>query len=204
MAKFTYKRRPHGSLEQATEALIAACGGLTAAAALPGCPVGRTMLFRYTDADAEVGEGGGRRSMPAALVGYLESVAGKPFVSAWLAARTGHLLLGVEDVDQGEVEIDLARIGETTAATFADFARAIADRRIDGSEAWRIEGDLDRLIAAALAAKSDLREIQDASRLDNCRPGFVGAARGVTRGAAPSEASRPVPCSGTRSQGSGI
>lgn len=126
-----------GSLKEAQQALIAACGGLDRAASICAGMVGRSQLARYQSA-AEEHE---TISMPMLVVDRLEAECGQPVVTAWFAHRRGGLFV---QLPKGRPEPYLKHLCDISRKTGEMFARAhsaLADGVVTPKEAgiWRRE-----------------------------------------------------------------
>ena len=127
----SYKPRPAGSLEEATDALFAACGGGKAAAELPGCYVGPTMLGTYSNADDPDVR---NKTIPAKLAAYLEAHSGVPAVSSWMAHQSGHVLIRPPVLGVPQLTALAPSLGKESAEVFARLGEALADNRLTADE----------------------------------------------------------------------
>jgi hypothetical protein len=158
MAKSTYKPRPPATLGSATEALINACGGPSAAADLPGCRVGRKQLFNYTDDEEDNAD----KWMPADIVRALERHAGDPILTRFLAAESGHALIPLMlDVDIMALPPQVARAAKEAAEVFGAMAIDLADGTVTAREAGRTIEEIDDALKAFGALRGELMAIRD-------------------------------------------
>ncbi len=157
MAKSTFKARPAGSIELAAEMLINLVGGLSAAANVPGCRVGRQALFTYTDRD-EYSD----RHMPVDVVRVLEREAGDPVVTRYLAAEAGHVLWRVDlPEDLQELSAQVAKVGKEVSDVFAELAADLADGKMTAREAGRAVNEIDEAIEALATLRAACAEKRD-------------------------------------------
>jgi len=148
-----YKVRPAGSLEEATQALIDACGGRQAVLRLPGCYWSGAMMDKWTGDDPE----NVNKSIPAKAAAYLESVCGKPLVSAWIAAQSGTAVVPLSDMDAMALPEMAARMGKEESDVFARLGAALADGKITVDERLRLIGELWDVVDVAMAAVTGLQ-----------------------------------------------
>lgn len=147
MSKLTHKVRAPLSLEEATAALIDAVGGPSRAAALPGCPVSRSAIDKFLGNDSE-----NNTRIPARLAAYFESVCGRPFVSAWMAAQSGHVIVPLPSANPIDLPRLVSRMGKEQGELFAEIGQALADGAIAPAERARLIRELGDVIAVAAAA----------------------------------------------------
>jgi DNA-binding transcriptional regulator YdaS (Cro superfamily) len=159
-----YYDRPAASLEEAVERTVTGVGGNAAAAALTG--VSKTQIQRYSDPAEGHSEITVRRAMTLEKVTRAEGAV--PAVLAWYAAELRYALLdlGAADPDD-DWSRDLAALSKEIAEFFAAFHQAMADGRIEASEAGRVLGELRDVwpkLAALQARLVDIRDGGDADR----------------------------------------
>jgi hypothetical protein len=152
MSKSAYKPRQFRSLKEAVTALVNANGGIREAAA--ACRVQGASLFRYTDETDENSD----RHMPVDIVEALESAAGVPIVTEYLAEKAQCQLLPVIfEVTESDLNVDLANTGRRAAMLFQDWADAVAnDGIIDREEAKRLLRDNIELVRTLMHMRADL------------------------------------------------
>ena len=153
LPKPTHKTRPPLTLEEATESLINAVGGPKAAAALPGCPVGRSMLDKYMDADDPENRG---KTIPARTAAYFESVAGEPHVTQWMAAQSGHCVVPLPDAAPMNLVAFVTGLGREAGDVFAAVGTALKDGRVTPGERVRLIREINDVIRVATAARTAL------------------------------------------------
>lgn len=140
--RHAYKPRPAGSLKAATVELIETVGGIGRAADLAGRSTSE--VHRWGDSsDENMG-----RSIPAAELRALEQAAGRPIVSAFLAAEAGGLVLppGAGGASAAIEALDvsaLAKLAKETAEAVAALAEGLADGRFTPEEAGRAVTQID-------------------------------------------------------------
>lgn len=125
----------HSALKTYTRQLIAAVGGLDAAASC--CRVGRSSLSGYQDHASE-------QCMPIDVVLALEAVAGRPIVTAAMASLQGYSLARPDAGSIPCVGRAVAAVTRQAGAAAAAFMEASEDGRIDASEA----AEMRRLLEA--------------------------------------------------------
>ncbi|NQU60397.1 MAG: hypothetical protein HQ512_04645 [Rhodospirillales bacterium] len=155
MPKHTFKIRPAGSLEEAAENLINACGGPRRAAALPGCYVSASMLGKYMNADDPEDR---NKTMASKLVAYFESHCGQPFVSAWTAAASDHVVVALPTADGIDLPQLVADMGKELGDVFQRAGAALADGKIDKAEAAALVDELHDVAKVAIAGITGLEE----------------------------------------------
>lgn len=152
MARAGYKPREFGSLKEAVNALVNLNGGIRDAAA--ACRVQGASLFRYTDDSDENND----RHMPVDVVAELESQAGVPIVTEYLAWKANHHLLPVAfEASQSDLNIDLVDASSEVAKLFEDWALAVAnDGIIDRKEAKELLLHSIDLVRVLMRMRADL------------------------------------------------
>jgi len=142
MPRAPYKPRRAATLKAATSDLVTACGGQPAAADL--LQVSKGTVFKWTDEDGENAD----RSITAHAVRLLEARAGQPIVTRFLAAEAGCALvpLSAEALD-GDWNGDLARSAKEAGDVLTGFATALADGRIDRTEAGPLLKEIDEALS---------------------------------------------------------
>lgn len=154
MVKTFYKPRPAGTLKAAVAKLVELAGGVNKAADL--CGRSRSQMQRYTD-DAEPD------MMPADLIRILETAIGETIVSGFLVREQGGVVLSPpKGAGDSELNIDFARMGETSSDLFAEYGRALKDAKVSPKEAGRLLRDLDEVLAAACVMRARLQAGRDA------------------------------------------
>ena len=114
-----YKPREPGSLKQATEMLIAACGGIEASAKL--ARVGKSTIARYSDPAAD------DCYIPADVIRALELHCGDPIVTRYLAAEQGCAMSVVKyDPSPDQLADDMGRLADDIACLTKDAMKALA------------------------------------------------------------------------------
>ena len=150
------KRRPEGSLKEATHELVEAAGGQYKAADLAG--LSQTMMVRYTDPDGRNAE----TTMPVAVVRTLEAHTQDPVLTRFLAAELGYILLKIPTAaGSGQLGAECAAMFAETADCAAEMCRALKDNRISHAEAGRVINALDDVVEKAAAIRAVLVPIRD-------------------------------------------
>lgn len=132
MSSKPFKPRQALSLEDAVSETVTDLGGFPAVAALPGIRVGKSALFRYTDADAE-----GRVNvipLDVAAVMTAETVkrGNDPHLLLWLQEQVGATKAHVEP---HESLVDLiARLGTESGEAFCKLGAALKVDSAQGRE----------------------------------------------------------------------
>lgn len=130
-------------LKAATRALVERLGGIEAAAAVPGCRVGKSVLAAAY-APSEPG------SAAIDVIAALEAAAGEPLVTAELARQAGCRLVPLVEAAESDALI-LGRLAASMAAggRLADtVARALADGALSPTERAQAQADLALALAA--------------------------------------------------------
>jgi hypothetical protein len=155
------RRRPAGTLKQATAELVDAVGGGYRAGDLAG--VSQTQIVRYTIDSEEFAD----TTIPAGRLRLLELAAREPVVTRFLAAEQGYLLLRMpEDGDGGMLAERSARIAAQVGRLFEDIARALSPAGEGGAsvtprEAGTLIHELDALFGLGSGLRSELVAIRD-------------------------------------------
>jgi hypothetical protein len=150
-----YKPRAPGSLKAATDRLIAACGGVEAAANLSR--VGKSTMQRYGDAECP------ESYMPVDVVRALELHSGEALVTAYLAAELGCEVHAVAyDRDHGAIAADIARLSQDFGRLFADSAKALAmgEAGITAAQAGIVTADIDDAISVLFQYRAALARLR--------------------------------------------
>lgn len=157
MVAFPLKPRPAGTLKEAFAHLVCLCGGFTVAARADGVRVGKTSLFKYSDADDAENRD---HFAPLDVIAALESCCGRPVVGLHLLARLGWVAMPAPAAVGGaSLAAGMAAIGAETSALFRDYGAALADDGVvSAAEAGRLLADTDRAVAVLMAARSRLVE----------------------------------------------
>ena len=96
--------------------------------------------------------------MPTLAAIYLaEKDAGRAFISEVLAAATGHILVPLEPMAEGELATLLSKVGAETGEVFARYGAALADGDVDAAERLAIVRELQDLNRATLRAIAHLQ-----------------------------------------------
>lgn len=140
MARNIIPRRP-GSLKEATRNLVSECGGIDAVMAELG--VSRSLVYGWTAEDEE----GQSRFISAEHVRRLERVAGRPIVTAWLAAEHGCAVVHLGDNRAAVPALteSFAALTKAAGETISDIAIALSDGRLTQQEAAVGRRDLQQL-----------------------------------------------------------
>ena len=134
-------------LKTGFRALVAACGGLEAAAAATRLhKTGLALAYDPHAAD---------RFAAVDVVADLERAAGEPILTQLLAAMQGYALTRVDPMAGCELAA-IASVGEKSSEVFAAFGRAMADGAITPEERATIHRELLDLVAAATEAAAML------------------------------------------------
>ncbi|MFH5926425.1 phage regulatory CII family protein [Roseomonas xinghualingensis] len=98
-------------------------------------------------------------SLPSlATVLAAETDLGKAHVTEALARATGHILVPIKPLAQGDLSAHLARVGGETGEVFNRYAAALSnDGKVDAEERREIARELQDLIQAATAALGHLQ-----------------------------------------------
>ena len=130
-------------LKTLARALIAAAGGLEAAACVTR--VNRSRLAEYQDMT-------GPAFMPADVGAALEEVAGEPLLTRELARRAGYALvpLGAPPGSDG-LAVAMAEMGQEVGEAFAAHAAALRDGQVSEAERARIFAEAQDVMLKALA-----------------------------------------------------
>ena len=152
--KTSYKPRPAGSLKAATDQLVNAVGGQKRAAEFAG--KSRTVMARYTD------DGDNDRWMPVDVVRLLETIAGYPYVTAYMAIEAGFVLSATSggSVSDGGKH-DLAGHLATAVKEFSDVSVASIEALADGQTS---EFEARRIIKESKEAIDALAKLHDNAR----------------------------------------
>lgn len=157
----SYKPRAPGTLKDATDRLINAVGGGTRAADLTGWP--KQQFYRYSDDGAD----NANVTIPVGIVRTLETNAGRPIVTEFLANEQGCIILKPVVMNDGCSLPELfALFAEATAQLAADAARAFSPKGDGGvevvsKEAGRMLADLDAALSRAASLRAPLAVIRD-------------------------------------------
>lgn len=138
----------YARINTATIALIRAVGGLEAAATVCRSPVTRLSDFQNPHKPD---------AMPADVVADLEHVAGSPIVTTVLATLANHALIPLEAFGEGSDAAAIAEVGRDASLVFAEYARAMADQKLDATERAALADRLAALHRASGAALALLR-----------------------------------------------
>lgn len=156
MSKSPYKIRARGTLKEATQRLVTACGGLKAAA--EGTRVSTQSLFRYTDESEENRD----RFVPVDIVRQLEARCGLPVVTEFLAHAAGvGLTQASGPVTAGDVAVQVATAAREAADVFAAAAVGLADGTVTAPEAGAMVGEIDEALAAFALLRSAATRIAE-------------------------------------------
>lgn len=131
------------ALKTAARRLVAAVGGLEAAASV--CRHNKTALAAAYDPHQP------DRFVPADVVADLELVAGQPIVTAVLARLSGHALVPVGAADGVEAQA-LVAVFRGSSEVGEAWAAALADARLSGGERQAVADRLLALQAACMQA----------------------------------------------------
>lgn len=148
----TYIERAPGSLKDAENALVTACGGQEKASSLTR--VRPSQMQRYTapsEPDCH---------MPLDVVLALELHCGVPHVTRFLALETQHILVDIGETETAPAAVHMANIGQETGALFKEFAESLADGSISAKEAGRLRAAAMKDIIALGALFGDLNRVQ--------------------------------------------
>ena len=145
------KRRSPGTLKEATAALVDACGGVERVADL--LSLKKTQVYRYTDEAAP-------DELKPSQIRLLETVCGKPIVTAFLAAEQKCLLIPVEPLGNERLDADMARVGEEMAQLFKSYAEMMADGKATERELATMQAKALRGARAAMAIFSDCQALR--------------------------------------------
>lgn len=148
----SYSPRPAGSLEQATDSLIAANGPRKFVAGL--VRVRETQLIRYTDP-------GEIAAMPADIIRSLEALCGDPIVTRYLAAESGHVLLRLAPEGEGALDALTADAARDFGELIAGLVEARADGHIDDREAGEAIERIDQMLTDLTGLREQLQTIRD-------------------------------------------
>lgn len=156
MAKSSYKPRPAGTLKDAANELIQACGGLRRSA--DNARVGTNTLFTYTDP----GEDNAGRFMPIDIVRELERVAGAPIVTRFLAAEAGFGLLDLSPATTFENwHLALKELLREQGEDVSALLDAMAGDDITPDEAGALVKELDETVNVIADIRAQLTNIRD-------------------------------------------
>lgn len=149
-----YKPREPASLKEAQAALVAACGGLDAAAGLSR--VRRSQMARYTDpADDDT-------NMPADVVAALQLHCGQPIVSRFLDLAVGFVAVPVPKAESHDSLMKyLATIGKEQGELFKHACEALADGSLTRSEKAKVRGETMKAITALTAFLGAIEGAED-------------------------------------------
>ncbi len=143
--------RRYGTVEEATAALIAACGGIDGAAA--SCRVGRSQLADYANPHEE------KSFMPLDVVQQLEAACGQPIVTEYLAGRHDVVLVKLPTGPTSlrtwmQAEAGVLKEHAERAGKMAD---ALADGRLDLNEAVEVLRETDESLRELAMLREMLR-----------------------------------------------
>lgn len=156
MAKSSYKPRPAGTLKDATNDLIQACGGFRRAA--DNTRVQQNALFTYTDP----GDDNAGRYMPVDVVRGLERVAGDAVVTRFLAAEAGCQLVDLAPAARVENwHAALKGLLKEQSEDVAALLDAMADDEITPHEAGHLVKELDQTTKVIADMRAQLVAIRE-------------------------------------------
>jgi hypothetical protein len=157
----SYKRRPPGTIKEATDQLIDAAGGQKKVADLFNWK--RQYLFAYTNDDGE----DARLTMPVGLARLIETHVGDPILTRFLAAEQGWLMLPLpKAAGGGQAGLDCAAIARRFGELMEEYGKALDPKGSGGAsvtpaEAGRLVAEMHDLLealAGPLAMMSALRD----------------------------------------------
>lgn len=134
------------ALKIATKAVIAACGGGEAAAAV--CRLGPSHLSESASVHHP------DRSLPIDVVAQLEAAGEAWPVTAALARMAGCVLVPVEPRGSGDLATELARLGREVGDVFAASAHALAGGAPSEAERETLARELGEMLAVGRVALS--------------------------------------------------
>lgn len=156
----SYKRRPPGTLKEATDQLIDAAGGQKKVADLFNWK--RQYLHEYSnDGDDS------NRTIPAGLARQIEAFLGNPILTRFLAAEAGCVLLPLpRAADGGQAGLDCAVIAQRFGELMEAYAKALCARGQGGAavtqaEAGRLVAEMHDLLEALAGPLSAMSAIRD-------------------------------------------
>lgn len=157
----SYKRRPPGTLKDATDQLIDAAGGQKKVADLFNWK--RQYLHEYSN------DGGDdtNRTIPAGLARQIEAFIGDPILTRFLAAEAGCVLLPLpKGAGAGQAGMDCARIAQRFGELMEEYAKALCARGQGGAavtqaEAGRLVAEMHDLLEAMAGPLSAMSAIRD-------------------------------------------
>jgi hypothetical protein len=149
-----YKKRPAGSMKAAVAELVTLVGGLDRAAEL--LQRSRSQVARYTDAaEADVWPG-------IDQIRILESVAGEPIVTEFLAHEQWAMLLRLPLGEVNPPAADMAQIAERASDLFQAYGEVLRnDGAVDNAEAGRLIQEIDEMLRAGMTARRHLVAVRD-------------------------------------------
>lgn len=157
----SYKRRPPGTLKEATDQLIDEAGGQKKVADLFNWK--RQYLHDYTNDGAE----DANRTIPVGLARQIEAFTRNPILTRFLAAEAGCVLLPLPAARwDGQTGADCAVIAQRFGELMAEYARALSTRGSGGAavtqaEAGRLVAEFHDLLEAMAGPLSAMSAIRD-------------------------------------------
>ena len=156
----SYKRRPPGTLKEATDQLIDAAGGQKKVADLFNWK--RQYLHEYSnDGDDS------NRTIPAGLARQIEAFLGDPILTRFLAAEAGCVLLPLPKASaSGRIGVDFALLAQRFGELAAEYGRALDMRGAGGAgvtpaEAGRLVAEMHDFLEALAGPLAEMSARRD-------------------------------------------
>jgi len=142
------KPRDPATLKDAASALVTRCGGIELAGKI--ARKSPAQMHRYTDPACD------DVYMPGDVKRALELHCGDPIVTRFEALEMDCMLVSIRHGQSRNYMRHLASIGSATGKLYKRMCDAIADGRVDRSEAMRVRAELLLGVTAMAALYSDL------------------------------------------------
>ena len=137
--------------------LIAACGGVEAAAAC--CRVGKSMIANY----ASLVPAHAESFAPIDVVQCLEAIAGEPIVTRLMASEAGGVFVALPDApaDRGELLGLIAAHAREASDMTTAICTALADGHVGQAEATMARRTVRDVLAVVAALDAELKLLED-------------------------------------------
>lgn len=155
-----FSERPAGSLKEAQQHLVEACGGLDRCEQISR--IGRSQIARCTSAAPEHET----VHLPIDVIDCLEALCGQPIVTRWMTARHHALLVPLPPKSPAPYLKHLCDIGKDTGALFAKANDALADELMTPKEAGAVKREAMRLATGLAALMSRLDSVIFSGKAD--------------------------------------